>query len=226
MKKALPVIFAATLWFAGFLSISQAQSGFSVGDVGEEDKMGAVNKQDDLNDIDRIEQNVNDMLKLLEDLENGGSLGEKLKVTKDKKSKLGEADPLDQFIKPDEPSGSTKPSQKRNKEKRNIEATDEVVKFVPDDPDSHFRQGLDFWRSKNPDEAIRQFKEVLRLAPENAHAYWNLGLLYEEKQDDTQAADYIKKAEAIYLKYDYARYAEEAKRHLESLTRKNETPIR
>ena len=120
MKKALPVIFAATLWFAGFLSISQAQSGFSVGDVGEEDKMGAVNKQDDLNDIDRIEQNVNDMLKLLEDLENGGSLGEKLKVTKDKKSKLGEADPLDQFIKPDEPSGSTKSSQKKIKKKETL----------------------------------------------------------------------------------------------------------
>jgi tetratricopeptide (TPR) repeat protein len=222
MKKALPVIFAVTLLFSGFLGAAQAQSGFSVGDVGAEDTMDAVNEQDVVSEIDQVEQNVNDMLKLLEDLEDNESLAGKLKITEEEKNKQGVADPLDQFIKPDEPSRLTKSSHKKNK--NSIEAAGEVVKFVPGDPDSHFRLGLDYWRSKKPDEAIRHFKEVLRLDPENAHAYWNLGLLYEEKQDDSLAVDYIKKAEAIYLKYGYSTYVEQAKKHLESLSRKNENP--
>jgi tetratricopeptide (TPR) repeat protein len=221
MKKTLPVILVASLFFAVYSGLSHAENVISVSDVDEGDKIGAVNKQGTLSETDQVEQNVSDMLKLLEDLENDESFGVKLKITEDEKSKPGEADPLDQFIKPDAPSSLTQSSPTKNKTKNNIEAADEVVKLAPDDPDSHFRLGLKYWRSKNPDEAIRHFKEVLRLAPENAHAYWNLGLLHEEKKDNTQAVDYIKQAEAIYLKYGYPTYAEEAKKYLESLSIKN-----
>lgn len=223
MKKALPVILVASLCFAFYAGLSQAQDVISVGDVDEEDKIDVVSKPGALSERDQIEQNVSDMLKLLEDLENDESFGVKSKVTEGEKSKPIEADPLDQFIKPEAPSSLTQSSPQKNKTK-NIEAADEVVKFAPDDPDSHFRSGLKYWRSKNPDEAIRHFIEVIRLAPENAHAYWNLGLLHEEKKDNTRAVDYIKKAEAIYLKYGYSTYAEEAKKHLESLSIKNVKP--
>ena len=228
MNRILPLTFIAILYFSGFPGISQAQNDISKGEMGDVEKIDEAGKPGELSDIDRLEQNVSNMLKMLEELEKNEGLKEKLKVGGEKKNKPPLPDPMDQFINPNKKLSQAPPSQnknytRKNKTEKRSRATDEVVKFVPEGPGSHFRQGLDFWKSKQLDEAIKHFKEVVRLDHENAHAYWNLGLIYEEKKDDLQAIDNMKKAETIYLKYKYPLYAQQARRHVEKLSRKKNT---
>ncbi|GJL77022.1 MAG: hypothetical protein NPINA01_00110 [Nitrospinaceae bacterium] len=224
MEKTLPMIFIAFLCFAG---ISYAQNDLSTGEVNAEGEVIEVDEPGELDKIDQLEQNVSNMLKLLEDLEKGEGLKEKLKAVDRKKKEL--PDPMDQFVKPEKkPDKTVTSSQKRNsrksKGKQNIETSNEVVKLPPEGPGSHFRLALDFWRARKLDKAIQHFKEVVRRDHENAHAYWNLGLIYEEKKDHLQAMENIKKAETIYLKYDYTLYAQQARKRLEKLSREKNAP--
>jgi len=225
VKKTLLVAFAVTVLFVAGSGVSTAQSWLSVGDAGKGVTTSGGNQQELMTDFEEVEQNVSEMLKLLEDLENDEGLSEQPKGAGEELDTLGQANPMDPFIKSDESGSLTQSSRRKNKTKNNIEAADEVVKFVPGDSDSHFRLGLDSWRSQKPDEAIQHFKEVLRLEPENAHAYWNLGLLYEEKNEVVQAVEYIKKAEDIYLKYGYSKYAKQARMRIEKLAGKDKDPL-
>lgn len=208
MKKILHAFFIVALLQAGFLSISRAQ---------EELLKDEAIQQDD------IEQNVNDMLKLLEELQNDKGMSNEWLSPKDEVDKTEEPEPLEQVAKPGKKSKPTPPVEKNNAE-YSIETTDEVVRFEPNDPDSHFKLGLEYWSSKNLDEAIHQFQEVVRLDPENAHAYWNLGLLYDENNQGPEAIAHIKKAEGIYSKYDYPAFVAEAKKRLRNYSEKYGIP--
>ena len=204
MKKILYAFFIAALMQSGFSSTSHAQDGFSADDAGEQ--------------ID-IEQNVNEMLKLLEEMQNT-----EWSFPKDGIDKTDEPDPLKHIVKPGENLILIPDPVEKNKPKINIEPANEVVRFDPDSPDSHFQLGLEHWVSKNLNEAIQQFQEVVRLDPENAHAYWNLGLLYDENNRGPEAIANIEKAEGIYAKYDYSTYVNEARKRLRSYSEKYGIP--
>jgi len=166
-----------------------------------------------------VEQNVNDMVRLLEDMQIQGLL-----FPKDEGKKTEKPDPLQQFVKPEKNLIPIPAPVEKRKAKNYIEPANEVVRFDPDGPDSHFQLGLENWVSKNLDEAIRQFQEVVRLDPENAHAYWNLGLLYDENNRGPEAIANIKKAEDIYAKYEYSTYVREARKRLQSFSKKYGNP--
>ncbi|VAX28739.1 hypothetical protein MNBD_NITROSPINAE05-687 [hydrothermal vent metagenome] len=157
------------------------------------------------NQLNEIENNVNEMLKALEELEKSGQEGQ-----------IAAADPLDDFLTPPESSNSGN----ENSAKKSIEKKDEVVRLDPDGPDLHFQNGLVFWKSENLEAALHEFREVIRLAPENAHAYWNLGLLYDKLNQGAEAIASLKKAEEVYSKYNYPEFAEDARKRLKSFSEK------
>lgn len=201
MKKIMRLFFLIVLLLAGFSSISLAQDEVSADEAVQHDD---------------VQQNVNDMLKLLEDLQTDEGMNDGLLFPQDEMDSTKEPDPLENFVSPEIPLD---PTEKNNPENR-IEKANEVVRLDPDDPQSHFQLGLEYWASKNLDEAIHQFEEVIRLDQENAHAYWNLGLLYHESGRGSEAIAKIKKAEAIYSKYNYSTFAEQAKKRLKSYSEK------
>ena len=47
--------------------------------------------------------------------------------------------------------------------------------------EDHNRKGLDYYREKNYEEAITEFKKAIELDANYAPAYYNLGLLYSEE---------------------------------------------
>lgn len=163
---------------------------------------------------ENIEQNVNDMVKLLEELENNLEKKNELFLPHDPIEKTNPPDPLERFVKPDKKLIPNPVPVEKNSAKSSIETTNEVVRFNTDDPDSHFQLGLEYWVAKKLDEAILQFQEVVRLDPENAHAYWNLGLLYDASNKGPQAIANITKAKTLYAKYNYSAYVGEAKKRL------------
>ncbi len=194
--------------------------------------------------IDEIEENVNNMLQLLENLETeepgdpvqntpipeetmsqetGEAMGAVLNSeAMEQPEAMQAAENAEAFSESavEVPEESIVRGPAPEPAKKILEESNEVVRFVPSDPDLLFRLGLDQWRSKNLNGAIEQFEEVVRLEPENAHAYWNLGLIYKQKGEGEVAVAHIKKAEDLYLKYNYFSYAEESREHLDSLIKK------
>jgi predicted transglutaminase-like cysteine proteinase len=157
------------------------------------------------NQLNEIENNVNEMLKALEELEKNGQEGQ-----------IAATDPLDDFLTPPKSSNS---GDKSIAEK-SIEKKDEVVRLDPNGPDFHFQNGLVLWQSENLEAALHEFQEVIRLAPENAHAYWNLGLLYDKLNQGTEAIASLKKAEEVYSKYNYPEFAEDSKKRMKLFSEK------
>ncbi len=194
--------------------------------------------------IDEIEENVNNMLKLLENLEEQetGDPNQNLEIPEETLApETGEAmgavldneamEKPEAMMASEAVEETPEPAKEVPEEnivrnetpapaKKMIEESNEVVRFVPSDPDLLFRLGLDQWKSKNLNGAIEQFEEVVRLEPENAHAFWNLGLIFKQKGQGQEAVDHMKKAEDLYLKYNYFSYAEETREHLDSLIKK------
>ena len=221
MKKSIFLIFLLLFLFGGV-------------------PMLAAQTAQDEKSIDEIEENVNNMLKLLENLEEQetGDPGQNIAIPEETLAPetgegMGAVLNAEIMEKPNAMTTEEKPeaameiSEERivqaappTPAKKIIEASNEVVRFVPNDPDLLFRSGLDNWKSKNLGAAIDQFEEVVQLEPENAHAYWNLGLIFHQQGQGQEAVTYMKKAEDLYLKYNYFSYAEESREHLNSLIEK------
>jgi tetratricopeptide (TPR) repeat protein len=72
-----------------------------------------------------------------------------------------------------------------------------AVRFKPDDDGVRVLYGSYLFRLGRIDEAIEQLNEAVGLAPENATANYNLGLLYLEKKDYAKALAFAKKAETL-----------------------------
>lgn len=198
-----------------FVFLASANNSYSETEPVIED-VETVDGSQEQQEIGDIEKNVNNMLKLLEEMERDQSLNQKEGIFSDPgEDKAAEIDAFDGLIKPGEnlsEKGTQSPAESPQKR---IETANEVVRFVPEDPDSHFRLGLEYWRSQNFDQAISHFTEVIRLDPENAHAYWNLGLLNDKKSNGSEAIAYLEKAETIYTKHKYPSYAKEAQDRLQ-----------
>jgi Flp pilus assembly protein TadD len=72
-------------------------------------------------------------------------------------------------------------------------------------------QGKFYFFNKQYDEALSEFQEALRLDPGNARILYNLGVIYESKED-------IEIAKALYLKaLELDPKLSEAQKHLDKL---------
>ena len=67
---------------------------------------------------------------------------------------------------------------------------------------------------------------MIRLAPENAHAYWNLGLLYDKLNQGPEAIANLKKAEGIYSKYNYPEFVADTRKRLNQFSEKYSPSLR
>jgi tetratricopeptide (TPR) repeat protein len=70
-----------------------------------------------------------------------------------------------------------------------------------EDGPNHFDLGLAEWQQNHLQAAIGHFKAALAAEPTNAHAYWNLALIYDLKGEGASAIEMMEKAEAIYHAY-------------------------
>ena len=65
------------------------------------------------------------------------------------------------------------------------------------DGDDHFRQGLTLSRQGQWKEAIAAYKESLRVNPDNAQTYLNLGFVYYELGFDREAQEAFEMASKL-----------------------------
>lgn len=216
MEKILPVALTAVLGLVVLTGVSQAQRELSVGGKVNTGLSDAVDRSDEPGGPEDLERNMENMLQLLKDLESDEKTGENMKIFGRERMDVKMANPPANVAGSDKKPPLT-PIGKKAK-KSHIESANEVVKFVPENSSSHFRLGMDYWRFNNLDAAIRHFEEAVRLDWENAHAYWNLSLLYEDKNMGSEAVDNAIKAKAIYSKYDYSLYVIQARKRLERLS--------
>ncbi len=63
--------------------------------------------------------------------------------------------------------------------------------------DSHFEQGNSYLREGRYEEAISEYKKAIRIAPNNASLYYNLGFTYNKLGQYQQAVKYFNKAIGI-----------------------------
>jgi tetratricopeptide (TPR) repeat protein len=66
--------------------------------------------------------------------------------------------------------------------------------FAPDDPNVWALRGVYLSKTGHIDEALVEFKEANRLAPNNANVHYNLGLIYFGKKDYERARAHAKQA--------------------------------
>jgi len=81
---------------------------------------------------------------------------------------------------------------------------------------NHFDLGLIEWRQNNLPAAIVHFKAVIASEPGNAHAYWNLALVYDQQGEGTNAIRMMEEAEKIYKNYGDPEDMRKARDHLVS----------
>ncbi len=74
-----------------------------------------------------------------------------------------------------------------------------AVKIIDDL--NHFDLGLIEWRQNNLPAAIVHFKAAIASEPANAHAYWNLALVYDQQGEGTKAIRMMEEAEKIYKNF-------------------------
>ena len=66
----------------------------------------------------------------------------------------------------------------------------------PSNFNAHFNIGILYYRNNLFDEAIREFKKVIEINPDDSEAYYNLGNIFNKKKlYDDAIASYKKGAE-------------------------------
>jgi tetratricopeptide (TPR) repeat protein len=70
---------------------------------------------------------------------------------------------------------------------------------------NHMELGKFYFMNNKFDEAIEKFKEVLKLNPSNAEAFYNIGLIKEVSNLPNEAKDMYSKALAIDPDYKIVR---------------------
>ncbi|AKL97582.1 tetratricopeptide repeat protein [Endomicrobium proavitum] len=66
---------------------------------------------------------------------------------------------------------------------------------------AYLELGKFYFMNDKQDEAVLEFKKVLELNPENAEAYYNLGLINESANKITEAKNFY--AKALQFRADY-----------------------
>lgn len=86
-----------------------------------------------------------------------------------------------------------KPDIKRMKEKNRIEQLKEFIAEDPADVFSHYALALEYFNTGLNDEAEKEFLEVLKIKKDYLPVYYQLGKLYESKNDFKKAIEIYKK---------------------------------
>jgi len=74
-----------------------------------------------------------------------------------------------------------------------------VVKPAPTDPaEIHFKNAWQYRKHKQPEEAIREFKESLQHNPNKAATHFNLGLTYDDVGDGPRAITHAEQALKLF----------------------------
>ena len=74
----------------------------------------------------------------------------------------------------------------------------EAIKYYPDDPESYFFTGDLFMELKDYATARDYFAEVIRLQPDNAHAYLRMAACYDLQKDRNKAIQFVRKSAEIF----------------------------
>jgi len=72
-----------------------------------------------------------------------------------------------------------------------------AVRFKPDDANARIIYGTYLARLKQTDKAIEQLELAKQARPDESNVYYNLGLLYFDKQDYARSLSYAKQAYAM-----------------------------
>jgi tetratricopeptide (TPR) repeat protein len=72
-----------------------------------------------------------------------------------------------------------------------------MLESVSMEGDEHFRQGVMLARSGRWKDAITAYKESLKINPDNAQTYLNLGFVYYELGYDREAQEAFEKAQKL-----------------------------
>ena len=75
-----------------------------------------------------------------------------------------------------------------------LKAFDEAIKASPEDPRGYIALGETYLRLKKMDPAIETFKMILNFSPENAEAYYLIGMAHGLKGERDMAAQYAQKS--------------------------------
>ncbi|GAG50203.1 unnamed protein product, partial [marine sediment metagenome] len=76
----------------------------------------------------------------------------------------------------------------------------------PDHAAAHFLLGVVQAKEKQPDEAVKQFQQVLRISPENVEAIYLLGQTYQQQNKATEAAAQYERLVELKPEHLGARY--------------------
>lgn len=69
------------------------------------------------------------------------------------------------------------------------------------DADFHYNKGVKYWEEGKIKEAIKEYKEAIRIEPDHASAHYNLGLIYRKQSRIKEAIGEYKKAIRIEPNY-------------------------
>ncbi|MCK9615374.1 MAG: tetratricopeptide repeat protein [Candidatus Omnitrophica bacterium] len=88
--------------------------------------------------------------------------------------------------------------------------------------DNFLKKGNQYFREKSYEKALGQYQEALKMSPNDAEAYFNIGLIYREKGNYKEAKEKFLKAEELYT----LRNQQEKKKEAEKLRRSMELVLR
>lgn len=83
-------------------------------------------------------------------------------------------------------------------EGKNIKKYKERLREFPDDAEAHFYLATAYEERGRLEEAIEEFQKTLRLNPNSAQIYFNLGILYAKIDDGKNAILHILKAGNLF----------------------------
>ncbi len=97
---------------------------------------------------------------------------------------------------------------------KTIRENQERIANHPDDAEAHFLLGVEYDRRGKHEKAVSAFKEVLRINPKSAEAYFNLALLYGQMNEGREAIRNITLAGNLFSQREQVEKRDQARKLL------------
>ena len=78
-----------------------------------------------------------------------------------------------------------------------MENYDTATELNPDDADVYVIRGNAYLHNDDPDHAIKDYKQAIELSSDNAEAYYNLGLVWMQREKWQEAKLYLTVAKIL-----------------------------